>query len=613
MKIFADQEIKKVPALLLSLSDSLKKISRESESEFLKIGEQLQSHFYKADELKKTIINNNQLLGYDSNQNLAEKVGDRARKTLLEIQGFQEEITQNLANMDLIIKNLGTLITQCQGIRKTASFINIIALNMGIESSRSIESVEQFSTVAKETRELSQKIAGIIGPIHSDFVESKVKQENTHQDISDDFVALVELLAEADQILSQALNKMGLIMDLSIEQLKRAGNQSKEISRQVGEVVAGLQLHDSMRQRIEHITRAFNEIIELFKEGAPGNGKALIKTDRSNQALSILGLQSAQIEGMISDINNVHQKTFTAFETIVGQIESLRKILTNTTTYNNSSENPDETIDNVGHVLLKLDQLLKKANTLADQIGQTAGIASQAAKRFTSYVRDIKEISLEMHLKALNAIVKANRLGELGKAQDILACELKDCSTETDSFANQIVEILETISSSARDIKITRGMDKSTGEGEETALNEGITGISALLDTYKNESKNTAVKSDDLRQSIIQTRAELEFLPALAGQLTEQLKELDRIKDKLNPDKNKDKPLFEDLTGKLTGNYTMEQEREIHEEVIVNAVEGDFPTPMEPEAEKPKIGDTHEIIQESKEEEKEFGDNVELF
>lgn len=610
-----------IPPVLESVSASLRKISEESESDFIEIGRELQSYFYEADDLTKTIIKTIHLMDDDSGQNLAEKIGTHAKETFSEIHQFQEAIRGSLIKIDLIIGNLELLLAKCQQIKKAALFTKIIALNMGVENSRSITSKEQFSIVAKETKNLSQRIKEIIDPIHSDFLESKTKQIKARKSIADDLASLSALDKEAGNMLNKAVQRLETVMTLSINALKSAEIQSREISRYVGEVVAGIQLHDSMRQRIEHITNSFPDIIGLCSCIDTDTADQIFSEDRLNQAHSILELQSAHIKQMICDIESVHEKSSSAFAKISSHVGLLSESLSGTGTPAIGQNNVKEAMEDIGEILINLNGLFQKSGALADQIGHMASMASDNADRFTSYAKDIKEISLEMHLKALNAIIMATHLGKTGKTQDILACELKERSKETNEFANRIVETLEVVTASAVGLKKIIDFKGSGYENGEISLEKDISRLSRVFGDFKSESSESKKRVEGLKQSIMQTREGLGFLPDLAGQLSMLLNDLERVKEIINPEGNRNKFFLKEMEERISAKYTMERERQIHQEIFEK--NGDRPSEHfekpQPRLLQIKAGRESEIRGKDEDvyklagEEDGLGDNVELF
>ena len=81
------------------------------------------------------------------------------------------------------------------------------------------------------------------------------------------------LIGDSRGVLLKALDKIDELFKKSFGMMEQAGERIKEVSDSIGELVVGVQLHDSMNQRIEHCVGAMEQAGRLLEE---------IKSDQSD-------------------------------------------------------------------------------------------------------------------------------------------------------------------------------------------------------------------------------------------------------------------------------------------------------------------------------------------
>ena len=624
----------------------LQEACKNAEPDFFRIGQELQSLYSGAVELTQQTIKAIRLIGEERSENVLSRVGNLVRESLFELESCQRDVSDNMERIGSIIDNLGDLHQTCTGVERIALFLRVVGLSIGIESSRSVSSKEMFALLGQEIKQLSDKVERIIRIIRDDSQSAQGYQSSAHSGISEGLRQLGELSYHAEKTMQGAVREIEHLMSLSYEALMQAWTHSREISKQVGEVVVGIQLHDSMSQRIEHIFRALHDAADLCAEGDSKTGVSDKRSERLKAAHSILLLQAAQLKQIISEILRVYETSKQSFEEIRSEVNELAHRLvelslkeTSETTEagerirapHGDRESQDEAEEKVSTVNLPelkdpftvLRGAIEHLGGLLDQgyhlFERTQGMAAQAfetALRLSGNVKHVRQINFETHLKALNAIVKAAHLGAEGRTLEVLAQEMKRVADQSNVFAAGVEEIIDSVMVSAHALKSR--IREEAKERERVSLDAGLEEITRAYAQFREDASEVFHRTTSLKNSVTRTIADLHFLPELVEELGSHVRQLEETADMLKPwadEENGDPAAGPD---KLIERYTMQRERDIHERLL---------DPLE----EPKERDKEERMKEKEEEpgsesasvettagakdkdEDDLGDNVELF
>lgn len=608
------------------ISAALDSVSSGVEPQFIKLGEELQSIFFDANRLKEQITGKAALFGEDSDQVLMIKISVCVEKSLAELRNFRAEVVKDIDHINCIISHLGRLQKKCDAFEQTAMVIRIVGLNIGVESTRSAESSAMFSIVSEEIRKISEKITDTTRAILNDVKTEQAEQVTTLREIVEWMNHLGELAEGSEQAVRQAFGHLEKLLDISIKILEGAGTHAGEISQHVGEIVQGIQLHDNMSQRIEHITNAFGDVEKLCgrwgEEKAPGGTKA----ERFGKAHSILTIQEAQLERVISKVDLLHEKNLEAFEKIKSKVEDLSETLPSfgSSAARERAGRDALTADPISALKSALQQLQgiqNEGRQLVERINITTSDASKTASSLSNHTKLVRRISLNTHIMALNAIVKAAHLGESGRTHEVLAQEMRSLSKRTDAFAEDVEKIIEQINQSAKDLTGGRTKDEEKGLADDTKAESLDTGIEELTQTYASFREGSAVilqRAQTLKAAITRTSNNLNFLPVLAQELGDHLKAVSEVCRMFSPWANTSHDGPQDGKTALTEGYTMAEEREIHErslgieddaiELFTEDQQGDDPQEIQKGLENSSESSPNESSDED-----DLGDNVELF
>ncbi|MDM8515386.1 methyl-accepting chemotaxis protein [Desulfobacterales bacterium HSG16] len=606
---------RKIPDRLSEFCQMLDDVCKSAEPDFISLGRNLESLFSDVTVLSERIMDTVREIGRDSGENPFSRVGAIARSSLSKLNNCHSDIHTDLQYIEGIIHNLDKLRRVSAGVEKIAMFFRLLGFNIAIESSRAAETTDMFQVVSEQIHQLSSKVTGIIGGIQEEALKTHNSQTAAFDQIAKDLNRLRNLTNDADRTVETSLLEIERIMELSIEALERAARHTENISRQVGEIVVGIQIHDSMTQGIANMIEVIDDAVQIFT-GHRNNRK--YPPDRYSHLSSVISFQRIWLKESISTILNAYEKSTAAFNKISVEIDMLGESLSGSGLValgecgHSGSADVDDPFPALASALSRLKGIIDEVNSLIEGINTSASEASDTADRLSESMSRVAEISSETHIIALNAIVKAAHLGEQGRALEVLAQEVKKLSDQTNEFSAGVKSLLDNVSTSVDELR-SRVSDEPRNNEETSGaeIDTGIEDIAVVYKRYQKKTGNVCRQTGGIKEEININVKRISFLLNLADEFDNLIRYLDGIciPNKLKPALQErhaaaiEPPADEETcyieTEEKSGLLT--EERQID---IINA-----PSLLPDHSKKDKM----ELISESSNSDDDFGDNVELF
>ena len=177
-----------------------------------------------------------------------------------------------------------------------------------------------------------------------------------------------------------------------------------------------------------------------------------------------------------------------------------------------------------------------------------------------AHLEEVKVINREVHLQALNAIVKTAALGNQGATLNVLSMHVDWLYRESNAVAAEIVRTLDSIVRRANEPSTSP--DPSEEPEEPSGMDRIASAYSACRDTSR--AANELVEQ---QQAVLEkSAASLGFLDHRLQAVDQQIEEIAAIRERLVP------WLTSGVSSKthvesLHGRYTMRSERAIHERI----------------------------------------------
>ncbi len=540
----------------------------EVEPHFLRLGQELQSIHSDAEELTRLTAGTARGFQDADGAGALNKVGDLTRESLEALEKCRREVSESLRDVEASVKHLERLRGMCPVIKRIAKSLNIIALNIAVESSRSEEGEEMFSFFVKEIRELSRKVNEISRDINENSATAQSRQLDVFRAVSGRKGQIEKIADEADSMVKGNVREIEQLLAISARALKEVGERSEEISERIGEVVVAIQFQDITKQQLEHVIHAIKDMENLGKEktlDADDEGGA---EDELRHIHSVLEIESAQVRQVIQEISEAHENILTSFGEIGKEIESLVKGTTHIWSETNMEKRENNPFEAFISGYSNLDNVFKHGHDLARNIEEAMAQSSGTVSLLSQYIGQIEDISSDLHIKAINAIIMSSRLGQGGSAFGILAQDVTEISKESNQFATEVVAILKSISEQARTLSCLSSGKSGDKNGdiqgdEEDGILSVIDQISEAYRDFREDSSRAHEYSRALKERILRVESGLSFLEELVEKLNKGLKGLENITQLLGPVKTQGNGSEGNLDH-ISNRYTMKIERDIH-------------------------------------------------
>lgn len=548
------------------------------EPKFLKLGQELQSLYGEASSLTQQTCETVVHLGGEGEESVLGRLGSIVTDSLTQLEHGHVNVEANLQQLDKIIDLLADFHKKCTDLEKIAQFLRVVGLNICIECSQSREAEEMFMVNAQEIKKFSENVIEITNSIRDDSENARVSLVASHKEVSASLHKLHQLADSAKDVVQEAYQKIKNIMGLSFDAMKEAENHSKEISQRVGEIVVGIQFHDNMSQRIEHINIAIQEAVstsEVVKSSAESKNS---KDEQRADIHKIVLLQANQLKEIISGIDKVYQQNSQAFNDIGNEVDKLAGSLMplssgESCALSSNNEKNNHPFASLQSALQQLSKILIEGEKLVVLIQGVAQHSSDTAARLLEHMNKVWAISHETHLQSLNSIVKACHLGNKGKTIAVLAVEIKSLSDQAEAFVVDVGKIHKSISSHIEGLRTTPLEEDEHTKNNTVSLEEGVAEITSAYEKFCSDSTATIQNAEVLKQGIVHTGDNLKFLPELGQQLTENLRQLEDVEEHLRPRGEQFKSNQMSESDMLSARYTMETERLVHQQLITGSEE----------------------------------------
>jgi hypothetical protein len=261
-------ELPKLFAQLRAAELNLKQASGELEKQFLVTGSELESLAGLGGQFVKQV---QKLLGLAAGNECdgpvfanAIQLIEHATRFLVGCQTKTDEMLELLRSYHAQVKQLLCVETE---LRRTMLPLQSVQILFRVESARLDPGVQQtFAGLTQEMASLHSQVREIFG--------TKFKQlEQTHQTIGQ----VIGQLARQSQSLQQIMSIQKTQIESSLATLKkemlsnverdaRLGQLSKDLAREVEQVVMGLQFQDIISQKLEHVNAALPPMEAKFAE-----------------------------------------------------------------------------------------------------------------------------------------------------------------------------------------------------------------------------------------------------------------------------------------------------------------------------------------------------------
>jgi hypothetical protein len=590
---------------LQKLGLELNRFNATTEQEFLTIGGYLQDFSGQAQEISAAAAAAAGIVGGPEMDKAIAELEHILQQTKL-LQGECEKGTDVLSDILKILDMIQAAIIAFMKIVKT---LVVLGTLIRVESARLGSIGTDFLMLADEINQLgkgieekcrnifnkSQSLSSSLTSSLSNVLKIKASQQGQVQDVIDKTMVSIHSLMDKQKLASTTTGQVS----------ENYHNTSGNISN----IVRSLQFHDITRQQIEHVDAALDNVVRLFQDGDQKNGQheqAII------QALHICRIQEAQL-GIARD------KLTQAVRAIIDNLISIAADIEAIT--HQVQELAGDASRAGKSFLVEMEEYLAAVGAglnlygvaRQDLVGLMQAVAP-AIGEMAAFLVDIERIEIAIERIALNACIKAAHLGVKGAALGVLAEAAQSLVGDTRQQTEAVSASLKSIKAAAQQLSDEAGV----GEGqEEVNVASLVTDLGPILTTLNRLNEDVIGSLTRVDQKGKNLSAELskagsditihEYAGEVLDHVIADIKEVENQLQAQLPEKRRSAELSPEELANLKCQYTMMDERQVHDQVMTSV-----PTVTQ---ETMTTGNDDEIATraEEKDEDDNFGDNVELF
>lgn len=537
---------------LTALTASLSETTRRTEPDFVQLASDLKALYGFAAELgRATSSHLNVVRGALQSSRLTGSDG-LAERSLAKLQGGIAKATRSLDALSAVAGDLGSLQSHGQQMERIAMFLKASGCNFAVESARSAACLEAFGSFVEQLRQLAEKIKALGWAIQNQSAVTQEELGKFHRAISADLGKLRQLAQQSDATVRQTSGQMQQLLDSAWSALQQAETHARQITRHADDAVFHLQFGDILRQKLEHVISALADTSETLANWEPSE---------RGRAGGILAIQAGQLELIESEIHATRTQLADAFS---GLANETNQVLSHVRTIENGSSTVganQNIFESLKTDLLALNNLQTQGHQVCCQAHATSRQAIDASARLALHLDQVREINREMHLQALNAIIKTTLLGEEGQTLGVLSMHVHTVFEESNGLVNETVCVLQAVTAQTADSEAFATDETSSSKSE---LQSGLDQLSRVHGEFR-ETVSSAVSIAHQQEARLgDARRRLDFLSDLAGQIAVLRREIVALHETLP----KIGACDDEPAGSLAGRYTMESEREVHRRLV---------------------------------------------
>lgn len=589
------------PERLASASRLLMEISGTTEEEFLATGARLHDFFGRAGQISQM---SSEMAGQVSGEEISHAIG-RLREILVQMDEYlmhgEKETEQSSHTLRSILLLLDKTAAPLSGFRKINKSLRMLGISTKIESARLGQSAAGFDTLANDVGQLSIQVLEKAGTIleQKELLTSVIRQTlNQVLNLGIEQRCQVKGILDRTQTSLVALTEVNSRCSTAASGIAEA---SGVVSQNIGEVVMSMQFHDIVRQQIEHVAEALDDLRNSME--SEGGGREGMAPALAQNAAGICQLQAAQLSHARDELNcavgrivdNLHG--IAAKEAHLSEDTSaMAGVADQTGSSFLTGLEADLTV--VGAVLDQSSQLnralTKAMNTVAETVTEIA-----------AFVSDIEFIGEEIELIALNAQVKAALTGDEGAALGVLAEAIQRLSVDAIAQTSAVSDMLTEVTNA------TEGLCNSAKEDAnelDQEVEEMVSSLPGLLQSLQGVNESLRGCLENMQGSVQTLCTDIDSATNGITAHFQVTQVIDQVRGELYALMEEARLIAPACDGEdgslmqLSERYTMDSERMIHDSMMNKEDRAIAqPVPASPVSEGPAP------------ESDGLGDNVELF
>lgn len=499
-------------------------------------------------------------------ENLSGSLGDEAADTtigrlvatveqLTALPGIEEMRQQRLANVAVTEKTLGVHIADMQEtlryLRTFATTAKITGAAIPDFAGFAEEILERIHFGTGEVNALGAKIGKLGSVIDSASAGGGEALERFRRCVPDIAVNLSRNAADLTaqrRHLSQLAGKVGAA--------------ARGVQGKVATTLSAMQIGDITRQRIEHCQSALTFLEEYLATG--------VLTAEAGDRLAVLirHLVHAQLVEIARDFERECRTVVATIRSFGMDVDGLMALYGEMDAADGRSADRamrmlETDIAAARAVVRDIEQAAGRANALGESTVQTVG-------ELLKGVKTIQLVRTDIQYMALNTNLRCSKLGEEGRAINVVTAELRSFSSHLDETAERILAALTSLEDDAGKLGEAGA---AAGGSLDAHLEEALDHIRRAGDRMEEDMTALRACGADVSAKAGRTVADLDFNAELGDVLADCASRAGELVGPDLPDTEGLDDALAELGGRIARTYTMVSEREVHARILGTAID----------------------------------------
>lgn len=458
-----------------------------------------------------------------------------------EMRTLSEDVFKALEILSALVDRARGVDGQVRSMRETLKMMNIVVLNARITVAATVTGALDVGTNLTGFTEEATRLVDELGTILAGLDEAmqRIKQNSAEA---------LERARDLGDLLSSSLSGPVAALNTQLEDfethIQSLGAASAEISTKSqalmsasATAVAGLQIGDTTRQRLEHVLFILEHLPVAHDQAEALNALA---------AHQMADIATLHVEG----VEEVRDGTATFEDGILALVRDHLMIF--------EQRNGSRRLENS---LEEIEARVAKAVKTQDVLMEFARSLSEEFEALTGVIAAGELFEVRMRMIGINAVIACARLGRRGLALREIAGQLqelaRDASARLPEIKTELVEMIELSSETIALLEAASDRANALPEGAVRQLSEGV-----------REVGDSAVRSSEIVSDI---RTKLNSSHGWLRPLEEHAQMIQKCARIFAPDLEHEGFLGteDDIASKVFEVYTMERERDIHRKIIM--------------------------------------------
>lgn len=433
-------------------------------------------------------------------------------------------------------------------LRTFAATAKIAGARIPDFSSFASEIVERIEFAAKEVRALSLQIRSL-----EEQIESAAANEDSS--LGQHLVGIPSiarnLIANAEEIQVQRRNLSELAVTVS--------GLARKIQNKVAHTLSAMQIGDITRQRVEHC-QAIHSITEAYLAAeAPATLAASDRERLSELAMTLIFELLSETTG---GFDRETAKIVENIRSFSGDIRTLLDLYQ--TMMAQSGEDGKSPINSLRGDLSAARGVVDRIDAATTGANRLSEKTSEMVKELTTSIQTIQLVRRDIQYMALNTNLRCGKLGEEGRAINVVAGELRSFASLLDEDAEKILTGLGKLETQAVGLKGWRqDTDEENSSGLGAHIDAALLHISEAGVSMDLNVKELRRCGDDMTSQVAQIVNSLDFRAGIGETLASCTEEAGRARRPFADMNGLEAPLAV-ISERIFKIYTMAAEREIH-------------------------------------------------